>query len=123
MEIRIKTHITPKMRIISFVLAFVMVFVGLPYMGQDLVVLAETTVSSSISDISGGSKTAEVITDSQIVTGNGTYIGGYLPSAVTLFDYYSDNELRGVDIYSNAVGYTDPYKALNFAISDDIYIW
>ena len=119
MEIRIKTHITPKMRIISFVLAFVMVFVGLPYVGvnaaagditQQGAISASTTQSSIKATLSGKTDTDNGKTY--------TYNGNIKTTNIELFDYFSDSEVGGGGPSQGwDDGYSNPYNNFNMQVS------
>jgi len=121
MGTRIKTHITPKMRIISFVLAFVMVFVGLPYVGGNMEVKAEATGPNIYSD----TKYSSIMGTSGYIDStenNGYHYTGKITKAkVTMFDYVSDNEIGSGNSYNNCwqneQGYQDVYTGFNSLIS------
>ncbi len=49
-----------------------------------------------------------------------TYTGNIFTAKSSLYDYRSDNEIKGETIYSTASGYTDPYTILNRAISQQV---
>ena len=120
MGTRIRTRITPRMRIISFVLAFVMVFVGLPYVGVELTVNAtERAIRFTVTDTTSQFK--DQMNDNRTATGgNYTYTGKYTQNnRTTLFDYVSDYELfNGYNnCYTREAGYSDAYLSLNNAIS------
>ena len=127
MGTRIRTHITPKMRIISFVLAFVMVFVGLPYVGVNAAegditkqgAISSTTTQTSIVYGQNG-QTAGL--SGQTDTDGGktyTYNGNIKTTNIELFDYFSDSEYGGTGSPSQSWdnGYSNPYDTFNRAVS------
>lgn len=119
MGTRIRTHITPKMRIISFVLAFVMVFVGLPYVGNLTVKATSRAIRFTVTDTTSDFKD-KMNANRTAIGGNYTYTGKYTQNnRTTLFDYVSDYELSHSynDCKQDESGYVDVYTAFNNAIS------
>ena len=102
MGTRIRTHITPKMRIISFVLAFVMVFVGLPYVGvnaaagditQQGAISSTTTQTSIVYDQNGQTASLSGQTDS---TGSKTYTyNGNIKTTIAIQQKSSGLDISG----------------------------
>jgi len=129
MGTRIRTHITPKMRIISFVLAFVMVFVGLPYVGIEASAVkytidASTRFSGLIHRGQTGSTQhiGEGVTKVNGDIFNYEYTGRVKSSSVKLYDYKTDGEVAGtgINMGDGGGGYYDPYTGFNTAISNSI---
>ena len=121
MGTRIKTHITPKMRIISFVLAFVMVFVGLPYVGGNMEVKAEETGPNIYSDTKYSNIMGTSGHDVSTTEGHRYHYTGKITKAkVTMFDYVSDYEISGNynQCWQNEQGYVDAYQGFNSWISN-----
>ena len=120
MGTRIRTHITPKMRIISFVLAFVMVFVGLPYIGNNMKVKATTG-----SAIEPTSTTSSIKINGKLDGDGYIYTGKIKPITVDLFDYKTDREINGVTNPLQDGAYTyynryNPYHLFDTAISNNM---
>ena len=127
MGTRIRTHITPKMRIISFVLAFVMVFVGLPYVGVNAAegdihqqgAISSTTTQTSIK--SGVNEQTASLSGQTDTDGGKTYTynGNIKTTTVELFDYFSDSEVGGGGpSQSWDDGYSNPYNTFNLKVSN-----
>ena len=118
---------TLKMRIVSFILALIMVFVGLPYVGvnaaagditQQGAISSTTTQTSIVYDQNGQTASLSGQTDS---TGSKTYTynGNIKTTNVELFDYFSDSEYGGTGSPSQGWdgGYSNPYNNFNMQVS------
>ncbi|MBQ5563662.1 MAG: hypothetical protein IIT39_09785, partial [Clostridia bacterium] len=80
----------------------------------------DTTTSSVVSSGTYGSTT---INGRNITKDSGGYLdykytGNIFTAKSSLYDYLSDNEINGIERYSTAAGYADPYVQLNRAISE-----
>ena len=125
MGTRIRTHITPKMRIISFVLAFVILVVSLPiWIGNTGTKVKAVDLTDDGNHIYSDTKTTTIA-----AMGNGqtsandsrfVYTGKITKAQTELFDYVSDYELIN-NSYNNILhtegGYDDAYTAFNGTIS------
>lgn len=125
MGTRIKTRITPKIRVMSFVLAFVILVVSLP------IWIGNTGTKVKAADLTGDGN--HIYSDTKTTTmtamGNGrtsandsrfVYTGKITKAQTELFDYVSDYELIN-NSYNNIIhtegGYDDAYTSFNNAIS------
>ena len=79
------------------------------------------TKTSSV--VSSGTKGSTTINGRNIARGTNGYLdykytGNIFTAKSSLYDYLSDNEVNGIERYSTAEGYADPYIQLNRAISE-----
>lgn len=112
MSIKIRTRLTPKIRVLAFVLAFVIVFVGLPYIG--MTVHAELGLAIH-SDVKDGSQMANV------QDGIYTYNGKFTKAKVTMFDYVSDEEIDGTTVEGNVNSYNNIWHEIGNGGYDDAF--
>ena len=125
MGTRIRTRITPKIRVMSFVMAFVILVVSLPiWIGN-----TGTKVKAAYLDGDGNHIYSDTKTTRMTAMGNDqtsandnrfVYTGKITKAQTELFDYVSDYELIN-NSYNNILhtegGYDDEYTHLNQAIS------
>ena len=125
MGTRIKTRITPKIRVMSFVIAFVILVVSLPiWIGNTGTKVKATYLTGDGNHIYSDTKTTTMT-----AMGNGqasandnrfVYTGKITKAQTELFDYVSDYELIN-NSYNNILhtegGYDDAYTSFNNAIS------
>ena len=115
-------HVKPdiKQRVLSFFMAFVIIFVSLPYVGFE----ADAALGLAIR--SDGSKQSTYMSSSNSSTDNGityTYTGEISKNnKVTVFDYVSENEINNVynTCSQNEQGYRDVYTTFNTAVSNQV---
>ena len=124
MGIRIKPRIIFKIRILSFFMAFVLVFVGLPYVGAEAAA-GDVTLQGAISATTTESSIKATLNGQTDTTDNNgktyTYNGNIKTTNVKLFDYFSDSEYGGTGSPSQSWdnGYSNPYNKFNTAVSSD----
>ena len=125
MGTRIRTRITPKIRVMSFVMAFVILVVSLPiWIGN-----TGTKVKAAALAGDGNHIYSDTKTTTMTAMGNGqastndsrfVYTGKITKAQTELFDYVSDYELIN-NSYNNILhtegGYDDAYTSFNNAIS------
>lgn len=125
MGTRIKTRITPKIRVMSFVMAFVILVVSLP------IWIGNTGTKVKAADLTddGNHIYSDTKTTTMTAMGNGhtsandsrfVYTGKITKAQTELFDYVSDYELIN-NSYNSILhtegGYDDAYTSFNNAIS------
>lgn len=121
MQTNIKFRITFNKRFLSFLLAFIVAFVGLPFVGFDMGVKADTLSGDGKRIYSTKADTSTKVSNT-ITTGDTdfSYTGTYQTAPVTLFDYVSDEEIIGnynSVLRSVVEDFVDPFTALNSTIS------
>ena len=130
MGTRIKTRITPKIRVMSFVLAFVILVVSLPiWIGNTGTKVKAADLTDDGNHIYSDTKTTTIAAmgNGQISANDNrfVYTGKITKAQTELFDYVSDYELIN-NSYNNIIhtegGYDDAYKTLNTAISNIGYL-